>query len=1851
MICLSAQAQTIQWQDHPEKTFVFEINNKEAEKLVQSNSRDSLLLKMLHRPMDSFTGEWKNQPKQGHFIFADIKQNRVNYSYVPVMPFQVFLFKEYGVLTLQVIDAEGKIRKDAKVKIKGRWRLWDTKIDFDKESQTYTIKDESENRERILTVELDKFRAVFDLEKHIVNPWYGGSEYHGSHPNFYSYMITDKNKYKPGETVRFKSYALSENKKPLKKELEVWMRTSDDYYNYKKITTLEPYHPGGFAGEIQLHDSLKLKLDKFYSIQLRDNRGRVVSNANFKYEDYELYDNTLEVKLKDRIQYRPDTNSVQIKVVDANGLILPDMKADLLIKRRSVTTAYTDLLILPDTLLYQQIDLDNVEPTKMDIPSSLFGEADCTYEIQIVALTPDNQRMTYNDVVTFYRSHFSLTDYTRNDTIGFEFRELGKEKKVAATLSYNDSKEVKFIDLPYEEPFNQALRSYTIHIPEQDYAQRIYTRNVNSELGLTGGIQTDSFNIKLVNPLQLEVSWYIYQGNILLQKGSGKEFDFAYPNTNLEVAHYVELFYFMGDEEEVYRRVFVPKTEYLSIDVNLPERIYPGQQIDAVIQVKDHLGNPVKNADISAFAVNSLLDYQVPDLPYYGRPPQTREQRSNYEIDKKDDFFASYPLDFKYWNQCAGLEEMTYYQFTYPWYWMFTHTVNTPDSTTQFAPYVMKDGNAVDIYVIECNGKPVYFSWAEQPQAYSFLVPDAKKQKITLRLHDRAIVLDSMTFEPGKKTILSLDMDHLPLTAKAIKISNKDSYNRYVFTDKEINTYKQYLSRMPVPGYRDFVYLNQENKTFTAFHSCLMPRKNDVLIGPLPQGKMKYMDGIEYKHEGGFSYQFEDNVVYKYPTQTHPSYLQFSSGNPVERLNQFYISPKVFNQLLEDCKKEKPNWFPQNIYIAQSQMSLNFRLPVEKDSTGVSNLLFKSHETDKILFPDKLERGTRMYSEIPEGMYDVILLYNNGKYLNYENVPLTQYAYTEVNMTKLPIHEADSISLKWLALRTHSSEIGTNPPAYTTYNNSGRTTFYTTSSGKKRAANLVKGYVFDKGDKEPLIGVSIMVKGTDKGTVTDLEGHFEIDINTASATLVFSYIGYIAQKVEVTPGSNLSVVMEADYQALDEVVVVGYGVRAARSLTGSVSSVSASYVDSQAPPEELEDDDIEDDNTTSEDAEDILYSELMQLNGLRTNFADVGFWKPDLYTDRKGKAQFQVTFPDNITRWDAVIYAMNRKLKTGTFRRSIQSYKPLMAELKTPQFLVAGDSSCFSGTIRNYTKDKEIAGNILFAVEQDTLMNENIAFAALHQNRLPVTTQETDSLSATYFFTRNDGYSDGEKRTIPIVPQGTEIAERTLDFLRNGDKISVSADNGETVHIGITGKQLDVYMDATYYLTGYAYACNEQLASKLIGLLNYKIYNQYIGEAFEHDKNVNEIIERLLKNQNDNKLWSWWGRSSETSFWMSAHILRALRMAQESGYTVELNIKNIEQDYMDLQSYRYSSLADIEILHALSEWGTNQNYAAAIHRFEKEIAEREHREDSIAVENKTTRWNSYLKEKLLLWEIRQKQGLEYSPDSISKYLKKKDVFGAIYCDDGLHHYWYSDNLATTLIAYRIIKNDSTLSPLKEAMQMYILGTKRTGWNTYQAASAISTVFPDLLSESSFSKENQATVTISGKENRQLTEFPFETQLAPGEQLNIEKKSGMPLIYTAYSMKRIKEGQSGDAFEISSEISSGDTLTAGIPVNLLVTVKVKQENAEHVMIEIPIPAGCSYVDKLQHYYYNREVYREYFKEKTVIFCEKLPVGTYTFNIRLLPRYTGSYILNPAKVELMYFPVIHANNDLRKVNIYQ
>ncbi len=107
----------------------------------------------------------------------------------------------------------------------------------------------------------------------------------------------------------------------------------------------------------------------------------------------------------------------------------------------------------------------------------------------------------------------------------------------------------------------------------------------------------------------------------------------------------------------------------------------------------------------------------------------------------------------------------------------------------------------------------------------------------------------------------------------------------------------------------------------------------------------------------------------------------------------------------------------------------------------------------------------------------------------------------------------------------------------------------------------VTGTVISADDEEPIPGVSISIRGTTTGTVTDVEGNYSIEVPDEEAILEFSFVGKQREEIVVGEQRTIDVELESDVVGLDEVVVTGYGVQRRRDLTGSVSSVRSESIE------------------------------------------------------------------------------------------------------------------------------------------------------------------------------------------------------------------------------------------------------------------------------------------------------------------------------------------------------------------------------------------------------------------------------------------------------------------------------------------------------------------------------------------------------------------------------------------------------------------------------------------------------------------------------------------------------------------
>ncbi len=113
-------------------------------------------------------------------------------------------------------------------------------------------------------------------------------------------------------------------------------------------------------------------------------------------------------------------------------------------------------------------------------------------------------------------------------------------------------------------------------------------------------------------------------------------------------------------------------------------------------------------------------------------------------------------------------------------------------------------------------------------------------------------------------------------------------------------------------------------------------------------------------------------------------------------------------------------------------------------------------------------------------------------------------------------------------------------------------------------SSSVSGKVTSADNDQPMVGVNILVQGTDQGTSTDTDGNYTITLDNPGATLVFSYIGYTTKKVLVDSQTTLNMTLEIDALGLDEVIAIGYGYVKKSDLTGSVGTIDKKLLNSQA---------------------------------------------------------------------------------------------------------------------------------------------------------------------------------------------------------------------------------------------------------------------------------------------------------------------------------------------------------------------------------------------------------------------------------------------------------------------------------------------------------------------------------------------------------------------------------------------------------------------------------------------------------------------------------------------------------------
>jgi hypothetical protein len=1696
--------------------------------------------------------------------------------------------------------------------------------------------------------------------------------------------LTDKPIYRLGDTLYWKFYLMKRrNGKPFQKPIDLSL-----YQAGKKVWATEsvkPKEPGNYHGFLVLEDSLNLRLDARLFLEAAF-KGTTLGKVSLGYEDYELQRSSLSARLLTPDVFRGDTIRININALDENQWSLTGATLNVKAEIDQVKDFLADSLFLPDTLVFRSLALKTQKDQIVELPTNDFPAANFTLTIALEMLSADQERLTEQLKLNFWQEHRYITHTFRNDSITFSLEQNGQSKKDTLLFTEKDQhgKVLKksTITLPKTFPLQTWVQTYSFE--KGQWKEEIELGASEAGLQFRTRRENDTISIQTINPRQLDFHYFFYELDQELARGYTRQLDTIWTLASDKNAYLAVQYLWAGEMIEK-NYLISGGSKGLKVDFSLPDKVEPGEELDLEVIVRDQKGRPQADVDLTVFALTSKFsDYQLPDIPDHTTALRQRPVFNTFQIHSAPQKLRDTTLAYDFWRTLAELETNEYYRFRFPKDSIYGYHYPVRSGLTQFAPFI--DGQAV--YIIEVDQKPVFFNWTSQEQAYAFKISPGEHQ-LRLRLREKWVDLGPVYFPKGTKTILNTTEDYLRQQGRVVEASNKLSRDEMYRYRPFLMPYQappqpefSYLSQ------NDGHFLSLASKEQTGYKQLFQSAHvlGPIYRGNTTFTSIAHFK-LQFNYEPGYTYHFgpellkmiapvKNERIFPEELVRKPRSASFAE----EILTRAYMEEKwrlhLRQQLLQHTLSE-------NLRSAQRNARVKLKM-VAPDSLSAARLhtILWSLDTPYQLITLPVQHQSDQW--IAPGHYRLIQLLEDSTYLTYDSLSIKASGLNYYRLSPGNWLPKDSFSVETIQLiRQQMLEDKDPAPVLRDIQRS-----YSLSLPPPGDWFLQEGYVYDESGEE-LLGVSILVQGTTIGTVTDLDGFYSLYVPPNARALFVSYTGYETQEIDLARGVPEVLVLETSAALLEEVIVTGYAVQNKKRLGYAVSKVETELVpgslQGRVAGVSIEEGannlkirgfssiksteilvvvngfvysgSIEDIPTAAieeitvlkgEDAlklygtaarngvvvittrpgsflaisptfEESEEAELPSTN-MRDNFRDRAFWIADLRTDKTGQARARIHFPDDITNWRVFMVAVDSRGRSLSREESIRAFKSTTAQLRTPRFLVVGDSSTALG-ISNHLGPDSLSVTSTFCQDGQLLQSNNFVLSPQGKTeQVVLPAPQTDSIRLSYALASANQILDGEERRIPVFPKGLEKKNGVFATLK-GDTTwshSFSVDDGP-VQLSVVANPLDQLRQITKDLQAYPYECNEQLASRLIAFL----MDHYLGQPVQNRK-IQVLIRRLSHKQNSDGLWAWWGKGP-TSNWVSRHVIQALRLAEDLGYSVRVKLPNGLQDLrideLEADTLRPDLLNHLELLQVLGEEVDYPRYT----------------------EKMKTQNDLSLLDQLRILRLRQraKVPIDYS---LLDQSRQTDSYGDAYLlaldtVAGQVQPVFSQN-QVNILALEVLSQDSTRMDFTLSLMDYLLRNISSG-NTYDQARFLSIALPFLRKQET--PIQPVKILLNGNT---IDRFPYFSDWSPEQSLKIQQQGTGKIYISATQSKWVADPlPQTDVFEIYTDFSGSDEVLAqGEPVRMQVSLSVKKE-AEYVQLVIPIPAGCSYDGKSPFAY--PAVHTEFYREKAVAFFRQLPVGDYQFELSLIPRYTGRYQLNPAQASLMYFPAVSGNNSGRSL----
>jgi TonB-dependent SusC/RagA subfamily outer membrane receptor len=1943
-------------------TYVYQLTDKEAFDIA-AKSKSIIDDRFLHNQVDSFYTDKKqviDRPlAYGNYLYVQTVRNQMNYTLKSVYNVNLEFINNRKDFQFAVSDLSGKPIRDAEVSI-GNGKP----VKFDPESQLYVTS--KGQRLKVITVKYAGVNNYFTYElegarsrgyrsnmpffkrllystpvrqiwmpfRKLFNPSRYGSPSRDRDNQYKGYMVFNKPRYKPLDTVKFKAYLVDKKGAALhNKTLDVVLSS----YSGKDIvlTQLKPYREGGYAFDFVLVDSLKMRLDQDYYIYLKEKvKGKLntVFSESFKYEEYELKSVNFAVRADKEIQSTGNPITFYLKATDENELAVPDGRVNVSVKTRSSYRYYDQKVFVKDSLWKTTVTMDPVGETKLVLPENIFPKADLDFVVEFEFLNSNNERRSDSKYLKYLYKAKELKSDFKQDSLHVDYLVDGKSSKTEAILFSNypnrEKRDCVRIHLPGSFKLNYQAINYEIKTADGFFKQ-IPIADLNAGIGINALQNKDSLRIVINNEHRVPFWYTVFSGNDVFLKGYGSRLDTLLKHNSSRAANIRINYLWAGEDKPVEGTAFY-RPNVLKVSLLTPDLVYPGQEVKMQVKVTDVDNQPVPQTDVSAYAYTSKFkESEVPGLPDFGKAFYARKTKPGASV-KELYTSGEFQLNWEKWGKALNLDTVEYYRFTQTKgvYTLQEDGDNPVDAVV--APFVVNNGDIQAVHALYIDGRPVYFSQAEQLQRYAFKVSPGM-HTLKMRTGNRTVFLKDYTFPQGKKTIISVFGDVKNTRAQVRE-------EKWELNDAEAVLLNNYMIRVTdnFQGQKAIIAAEKDTLLLKApvlgdANSGWMTRRQSNsedasrLIGPILTDAFTFrLDSLKIssEREPGYTYTFQKGLLRQ---KSFSGKYGFSTSlNQEPTLGRAYKQYPIRKGEIDSIWNDYLNLRSSTTSLFYNrgssgkdygQLVMSLDSNIRKQLPYLKNVIIYRYDDPSFLqvYPGN---GTS-FNSLQMGGYRVIYLFKDNRYVVAENMNIQSNGLNYFEWKGLKIHPADALSLqidnqiKQVNIGGQLSEYEAKLKILENIND-----VYLDPSS---FTNEVFGRVLARADKSPVAGAIVKIKGSRNWVITNASGNFSIKV-PAKGTLLIQSIGYDTREISVGKRDAGDIFLSESNNELSEVVVTSYGAKQRRSVVAAESAVPVSaliegrvagltmqnasakmirgvasltnenkpliFVDGlpfTGSLDSLDPATIASMNvmkgaeataiygarasggvilvkTKAGSAATTVSGALVQQQGtMRTNFSDYAIWQPKLLTDAEGKASFTVKFPDDITNWDAKVIAMNGRKQSGAAQMNIKSFKVLSANFVSPQFALAGDSIHVIGKLMNYSNiEEEVTRK--FSYNGTELLNNPLKYKNAKIDTIAIVAKGAgltvrdaavgvqDSLTFEYSMRQQNGYFDGELRKIPLFQTGVQETKGYFDVLARDTTVTYHFDPKlGKVTLNAEASVFPALLQEIEKVDRYEYLCNEQLASKLKVLLQEKKIRKYLGDPFTKEKNIANVLKRLLNNRSPLGTWGWWQNSNE-ELWISLHVVESLLEAQKQGYAVDLDKERLYSYLVSKMTVNknFDQVYGIKLIRLLNEGYDLKSWVNSIEQ------ERLDLEAKYAMARKKNPElpelaKQSLYERLQLVQLKQFAGI---PVDLKWILdaKKETMFGNLYWGDQSNRFW-DNSIQNTLLAYQILKSNGNYKMQLDRIQRYFLEQRKDGqWrNTYESSLILETILPDLMVGGK--KPEPAALVLNQSET--IAKFPFHKEMAAGE-LKVKQQGNAPVYFTAY-----QQFQNTNPEKVSKDFTVKTSfLQAGLPVSklkagTLVTLTAEVEvraDADYVMIEIPIPAGCSYENKMQRFW-GLETHREYFKNKTSIFCTKLKKGKYSFSIDLMPRYSGNYVLNPAKAEMMYFPVFYGREGMKRIAV--